>query len=192
MDEEQYENIEEIFWASGAAMFVRAELFHRFKGLDGDLFAHMEEIDFCWRLKRAGYKVVYVPQSIVYHVGGGSLPKENPRKTYLNFRNNLSMLFKNLEYYELVWKLPLRLLLEMVAFFKALLQGKFQEACAIFKADWHFIFSLPRQIRKRWENYKIYNCNRINTSRVKEPGYYTGSIVWQYFIMKNKKFSDLK
>ncbi len=102
------------------------------------------------------------------------------------------MLYKNLEYYELVWKLPVRLLLEMVALFKAILQGKPREAFAIFKADWHFIFSLPYQVKKRWKNYKIHSRNRINPSRVKEHGYYSGSIVWQYFILKKKKISELK
>ena len=95
-DHGQYDDPCEIFWASGAAMFVRADVWHQLGGLDGDFFAHMEEIDFCWRAKNKGYRVEYCPKSAIYHVGGGTLPKSNPRKTFLNFRNNLSMLYKNL------------------------------------------------------------------------------------------------
>ena len=95
-DEKQFEADEEIFWASGACIFVRKKLFDECGGLDGDLFAHMEEIDLCWRLKNMRYRIICVPTSVIYHVGGGSLPQGNPRKTYLNFRNNLMMMFKNL------------------------------------------------------------------------------------------------
>jgi len=191
LDEGQYNEAGEIFWASGAAMFVRAELFKRFKGFDADFFAHMEEIDLCWRFKRGGYKIFYVPEAIVYHVGGGSLPKENPYKTYLNFRNNLYMIFKNYETQELIWKLPVRVLLENVAFIKAILQGKWKEAFAIFRADWHFTLSLPLQFKKRYDNWKIYSRNRIAISRVRKSGYYSGSVVWQFFIRKQKEFRDL-
>ena len=94
-DHGQYDDPREIFWASGAAMFVRADVWKKLGGLDGEFFAHMEEIDFCWRAKNAGYRVEYCPLSTVYHVGGGTLPKSNPHKTYLNFRNNIAMLYKN-------------------------------------------------------------------------------------------------
>jgi len=95
-DEAQYENVEEVFWATGAAMFVRAKYFWEVGGLDEDFFAHMEEIDLCWRLKNKGYKIMVHPQSVVFHVGGGTLPKNSPTKTYLNFRNNFYLLYKNL------------------------------------------------------------------------------------------------
>jgi len=191
LDKGQFNTAGEIFWASGAAMFVRAELYKRFKGFDPDFFAHMEEIDLCWRFKRAGYKVFYVPEAVAYHVGGGSLPKENPYKTYLNFRNNLFMIFKNYETQELIWKLPVRLLMENIAFFKALLQGKWKEAFAIFRADWHFVISLPLQLKKRYDNWKNYHRNRIDTTRVRKSGYFSGSIVWQFFIRKRSRFNDL-
>lgn len=190
-DTGQYDTPCEIFWASGAAMLVRADLFKRFKGFDADYFAHMEEIDLCWRWKRAGYSIHYQPAATVYHVGGGSLPKENPYKIYLNFRNNLFMLFKNYESYELIWRFPLRILLDNVAFVHALLKGRWKEAGAIFRADWHFVISFPLQLKKRYDNWKLYNRNRVASSRVKKGGYYPKSIVWQFFVKGRKVFSDL-
>ncbi len=190
-DTGQYNDAREIFWASGAAMMVRADLFKRFKGFDGDYFAHMEEIDLCWRWKRAGYKIMYQPAVAVYHVGGGSLPKENPYKIYLNFRNNLFMLFKNYESYELVWRFPLRILLDNVAFAHALFNGRWKEAGAIFRADWHFALSLPLQFKKRYDNWKQFHRNRVAASRVKAGGYYRKSVVWQFFVKGKKRFSDL-
>ncbi len=187
----QYQQSEEIFWASGAAFFIRSELFKRFKGFDGDFFAHMEEIDLCWRLKRAGYKIMYAPEASVYHVGGGSLAAGNPHKTYLNFRNNLFMMFKNYESHELIWKLPVRMVFETIAFFKSLFAQKWREAFAIFRADWHFVISLPFQFRKRYNNWRLYHRNRIDVSRVRKKGYYGKSIVWQYFVNKKRKFTDL-
>jgi GT2 family glycosyltransferase len=102
-DRGQYDDACEVFWATGACLFVRADLYHALGGLDEDFFAHMEEIDFCWRLKNNGHKVMYCPDSTVYHVGGGALPKSSPRKTYLNFRNNLALLVKNLPSKRLGW-----------------------------------------------------------------------------------------
>ena len=114
-DNGQYNTPGEIFWASGAAMFVRADVWHQLGGLDDDFFAHMEEIDFCWRTHLAGYRVRYCPQSTVYHVGGGTLPKSSPFKTELNFRNNLSMLYKNLPVKRRGWVLAMRMWLDRVA-----------------------------------------------------------------------------
>lgn len=188
----QYDDAREIFWASGAAMFIRADLFKRFKGFDGDYFAHMEEIDLCWRLKRAGYKIMYQPASVVYHVGGGSLPKENPFKIYLNFRNSLFMLFKNYESYELVWKFPVRVLLDNIALLHAIFKGRWKEAVAIFRADWHFALSLPLQLKKRYDNWKQFHRNRVAASRVKQSGYYRKSIIWQFFVRGRKTFDALR
>lgn len=191
-DEGQYNDASEIFWASGAALCVRLNLYKRYKGFDDDFFAHMEEIDLCWRWKRAGYKIMYVPESRVYHVGGGSLSKDNPRKIYLNFRNNLYMLFKNLEMYELVWKLPFRFfILDFVAFLKAVMQRKWKEAGAILRADISFLLALPFLIRKRVESFLIFWKHRIDPSRVKAGGYYHKSLVWQFFVKKKRKFTDL-
>lgn len=191
-DTGQYEEPMEVFWASGAALCIRPALYKRLKGFDEDYFAHMEEIDLCWRLKRAGYKIGVIPSSVVFHVGGGSLKKEDPRKIYLNFRNSLSMLYKNLDFLELVWKLPLRMLvLDVIALLKSLMEGKWREAWAIIRADWYFFWSWPRQVYKRNTTRKRIQHHAIGFSRVKESGYYKGSIVWQYFIRKKDHYSDL-
>jgi len=117
-DKGQYNQPSEIFWATGACLFVKSELYHNLGGLDKHLFAHMEEIDFCWRAKNAGYKISYCPKSTVFHVGGGSLPQGNPKKTYLNFRNNLIIMVKNLPFWRLLYIIPLRLLLDHIAAYK--------------------------------------------------------------------------
>ena len=179
-DEGQYDDTTEIFWATGACMFVRADLFHRFGGFDDDFFAHMEEIDFCWRLKNEGHKVFYIPTSRVYHVGGGTLPKSSSRKTYLNFRNNFMLLYKNLP----VWELPVvfgkRLLLDAIAGLKFLFEGHYKDFFAVLRA--HFSF-----------------YRRISTLRIKREGLkhkqisrvYRKNIVFEYFLRRKKKFSDL-
>ncbi len=120
-DEGQYDEVQKIFWASGAALFVRAELFHQAGGLDTYFFAHMEEIDFCWRLQLLGYSIYACPASVVYHVGGGTLPKGNERKVFLNFRNNMIMLAKNLPKRQSFWKIPMRILMDFISAFKSFL-----------------------------------------------------------------------
>jgi GT2 family glycosyltransferase len=122
-DQGQYDDARKIFWASGAAMFVRAELYHALNGLDTYFFAHMEEIDFCWRLQLLGYGVMACPAAVVYHVGGGTLPKGNERKVFLNFRNNMIMLAKNLPKRQSFWKIPLRVLMDMISAWKSLFAG---------------------------------------------------------------------
>lgn len=192
-DAGQYNVNEPVFWASGAAMCIRSELFFRMKGFDEDYFAHMEEIDLCWRLKRCGYRVYAVNDVQVYHVGGGSLSKENPYKTYLNFRNNLSMLFKNLDAIELLWKLPLRLLVfDLLAVCNALLQKKWNIAWAIARADWYFFVSVPMLISKRTRTNHLISVSKIAESTVKQKGYYPKSIVWDFFVRRKSKFSDLR
>ena len=120
-DKGQYDSVAELFWATGAALMIRAEDYRAAGGLDGTFFAHMEEIDLCWRLRSRGRRIVCIPQSCVYHVGGATLNKSNPRKTYLNFRNNLLMLYKNLPENELRHVMFVRALLDYVAAFKSLL-----------------------------------------------------------------------
>ena len=127
-----------IFWASGAALFVRAELFHEGKGLDTYFFAHMEEIDFCWRLQLLGYSIYACPASEVYHVGGGTLPKGNERKVFLNFRNNMIMLAKNLPKRQSFWKIPLRILMDFISAFKSLFAGQFVYFLAVGEAHLAF------------------------------------------------------
>ena len=138
IDRGQYDDEQKIFWASGAALFVRAELFHQVKGLDTYFFAHMEEIDFCWRLQLLGYSIYACPSSVVYHVGGGTLPKGNERKVFLNFRNNMIMLAKNLPKRQSFWKIPLRILMDFISAFKSLFAGQFVYFLAVGEAHLAF------------------------------------------------------
>jgi GT2 family glycosyltransferase len=147
----QYNDETEIFWATGACLFVRAEYYNQIKGLDNHFFAHMEEIDLCWRLKNIGYKIMYSPYSTVYHVGGGTLNKINPRKTYLNFRNNLFLLHKNLPKNRRVWIIFLRLMLDGLAGIKLLLEGKPKHTLAIIKAHFKFYGGISQNKHKRQE-----------------------------------------
>ena len=179
-DNGQYDNVCEIFWASGAAMFVRADLYHKYGGLDNDFFAHMEEIDFCWRLKNEGYKVMYCPDSKVFHVGGGTLPKNNSKKTYLNFRNNFYLLYKNLPSDKLFKVFIIRLLLDFVAGIKFLTEGGYKDLFAVVKAHFSFYFSIKKNFKKR---------KSISQKNVTEM--YNGNIVWEHYIRKKKIFSEL-
>lgn len=179
-DHAQYDDVQEVFWASGACMFVRADLYHRLGGLDGDFFAHMEEIDFCWRLKHAGYKVMYCGRSKVYHIGGGSLDKSSPRKTYLNIRNNSIMLYKNLPREQLYPVFFSRFFLDMMASLKFLIDGGFNHFVAVARAHLGFYFS--------------YKKNRVKRSRITHgyvSGIYKGNIVFDHFLHGVKKFSQL-
>ena len=124
-DNGQYDNATQIFWATGAALFVRAKVFNELNGFDEFFFAHQEEIDLCWRMQRKGYIIFVVPSSVVYHVGGGTLPVGNRKKVFLNFRNNLVMMTKNLPVAEKIWKIPLRILLDVIAAYSFLVDGNF-------------------------------------------------------------------
>ncbi len=183
-DHPKFDDLREVFWATGACMFVRSDVYHQLGGLDDDFFAHMEEIDLCWRMHHAGYRVFYQGKSQVYHVGGGTLPKSNPRKTYLNFRNGLIMLFKNMTYRELTWKLPLRLLLDYLAAFQYLLQGKGKNFCSILHAQISFFSIIGKLFAKRKRNEK--NNEKFTF------GIYPGFIVKDYFLKKKKYFDDLR
>ena len=181
-NEGQFNDNTEVFWATGAAMFVRATVFNQMDGFDGFFFAHMEEIDLCWRMQLAGYKVMCCPASVVYHVGGGTLPKGNSRKVFLNFRNNLIMLFKNLYWQEKLWKLPLRFTLDALFAWKSLLTGDGKTFMAIAKAH--------TAVFKWWFTKK--NNNYIKYKPLKMlAGVYAGSVVWAYFIQKKKRFSEI-
>ncbi|MGB0917890.1 MAG: glycosyltransferase family 2 protein [Flavobacteriales bacterium] len=178
-DANQYNNAIEVFWATGACLFVRNNCFASIGGLDEDFFAHMEEIDLCWRLKRAGYKIMVQPESVVYHVGGGTLPKSNPWKTFLNFRNGLEMLAKNLPKSQLFQVVFFRLILDGIAGLKFLLSGSFGDFFAIFKAHFAFYGRLNTTLKKRSGNYD---------SVTKQ---FNGSMVYQYFVKGKKLFTDL-
>lgn len=174
-DEEQYEEPLEVFWATGACLFVRATHFHSIGGLDADFFAHMEEIDLCWRLKNKGYTIWVEPKSTVYHVGGGTLQSDSTFKTYLNFRNNLCMLYKNLEHPSTtIFK---RLLLDGVAGVKFLLEGKPLHCWAIVRA--HFSF---------YNSIKVMKKKRAHTFEAK---LYPNSILSSYYLEGKKTFSNL-
>jgi GT2 family glycosyltransferase len=181
-DEGQYDNATELFWASGACLFIRSDAYWKAGALDEDFFAHQEEIDLCWRLRNMGYRIISVPQSVVYHVGGGSLNYNNPRKTYLNFRNNLMMLFKNMPASELCWKLPVRLVLDMVAAFQSIWRDKnLKTLTAVAKALLAFAKALPALIQKR--KAILSKKKALLTPQ---------SIVWQYFALGKKTFSQLQ
>jgi GT2 family glycosyltransferase len=167
----QYDDSKEIFWATGACMFVRAEVFHEMGGFDANFFAHMEEIDLCWRMKNAGYKIFYCSDSVVFHVGGGTLHKSNPRKTFLNYRNGLAMLYKNLPTTKLIYTIFLRLILDGISGIKLLLGGSIADVWAIIKAHFAFYAMIPKLERK----------SPKEVSQI-----YQKSIVWEYFFKKKK------
>ncbi len=190
-DRGQYQTQTEIFWASGAALFIRLELYRGLGGLDEAFFAHMEEIDLCWRVRRAGYTVVYVPESTVFHVGGGSLERDNPRKLYLNFRNNGRMLVKNMGAGRLLWLLPLRLGLDTLAALRELLIGKPAMAKAAWKGGWNTIRHLPLWLRNARQTRRTVHECRIGPDRSHRQGWYRGSLVWQVFVLGRKNWREL-
>ncbi len=181
-DHGQYNNEEKIFWASGAALFIKANLFHEVGGFDNYFFAHQEEIDFCWRLQLAGYNIYVCPQSVVYHVGGGTLPKGNERKVFLNFRNNLIMLAKNLPLSQLVWKIPFRILLDAVSAWKSLFAGQAIYFTAIIEAHAGFF---------KWVLFKKSKSIFPKNKDGKLHGWYTKSVVWKHFVNGKKTFAQI-
>jgi GT2 family glycosyltransferase len=184
-DEHQYDSKQEVFWASGASMMLRADHFWKAGGFDEDYFAHMEEIDLCWRLKNLGYKIYVEPKSVVYHLGAGTLKKTSARKTYLNFRNNISTLVKNEKSSRLLLKLPARLILDGVAAIKFLVEGHPAHLFAVIRAHFSFYFRFPSLLIKKG-SMKVKPGFRYNRSQT-----YKGTLVFDYFIRRKKKFSDL-
>ena len=181
-DNHQYDQTSEIFWASGAAFFIKKNCWIEAGGLDADFFAHMEEIDLCWRLKNKGYKIMYCPDSVVYHVGGGTLSIESPFKTYLNFRNNLLMIQKNLPLSKAILIIFIRFWLDFLSIIKYLSNGNMKNAMAVSKAHFHFFVKLSHTQKKNPKDFSLIN----------KTGIYNRSIVWQYFGLGKKRFSDLK
>ncbi len=179
-DSGQYDETIETFWASGACLAIKADLFHAVGGFDEDFFAHMEEIDLCWRLKALGFRVGCVPNSSVFHVGGGTLSKSNPKKTYLNFRNSLAVITKNLPAWELVWKLPIRLMLDILAAFVFLFNDSPGHFRAVGGAIRDFLRTFPETLAKR----KLITVRE----RVRLSPY---SVVYQYFILGKRRYRDL-
>lgn len=183
-DKGQYDKPDSIFWASGACMLIRTEVIHKIGLFEPYFFAHWEEIDFCWRAQNYGYKIMVAPQSIVWHIGGGTLAKTNPRKIFLNFRNSLLCLLKNLPTQELFVKIAMRLILDYIVALKNLCSGRTQETRSILYAHYAFLKCLPLF----WKKRKHLPQKRLKTL----AGVYHGSIVWQYFIKRKTKFYQLK
>ncbi|RYY90668.1 MAG: glycosyltransferase family 2 protein [Chitinophagaceae bacterium] len=181
-DSGQYDSVQSLFWAGGAALFIRSSVWHEVGGLDPFFFAHQEEIDLCWRLQRAGYSVYCCPHSVVYHVGGGTLPKGNSTKTFLNFRNNHIMLAKNLSPAERWWKIPYRILLDQVAALKGLLGGDSGYFIAINRAHFAFYKWLFRK-----KQHDPLPKPALRTLR----GVYSGNVIWQHFARGRKFFSEI-
>lgn len=179
-DHGQYNTPVEIFWATGACMFVKAKLYKQLGGLDEDFFAHMEEIDFCWRLKNNGYKVMYCPDSEVYHVGGGTLPKQSSHKTYLNFRNNLALLYKNLPADQLLPVFALRFPLDGIAAITFLLGAGFADFYAVLRAHGYF-----------YRNFLRLRVKRKKLSHNEVSMIYNGNLVVEYHLRKKRIFTDL-
>lgn len=182
-DEGQYDDDRQIFWSSGACMMIRSEWYHKMGGLDEDFFAHMEEIDLCWRLQRAGQKIYYTSRSRVFHVGGGTLTASNPRKTYFNFRNGLSLIYNNLSAAELVLKFPLRLVLDWVAALKFILAGTVRDGFAVLRAHAHFFSHFGREISRR-KRSSGFGYRRPATQ-------YSGWVVWDFFILGKRKATEV-
>lgn len=182
-DEGQYNDNIEVFWATGACLFIRAELYHEADGLDEDFFAHMEEIDLCWRLKRKGHKIYYCGAATVYHVGGGTLDYQNPKKTYLNFRNSLFMIYKNYEgplFFKIVWRLNLDGLGTIIF----LTKFQFSHVWAVFRAHLAFYGSLGKLRKKRKQLRSVANDGNLN-------GVYTKNITFKKFLGGIKNYQDL-
>lgn len=184
-DHGQYENTREVFWASGAALFIRAELFREENGFSEHFFAHMEEIDLCWRLKNRGHKIYVVPESKIYHVGGGTLDYLSPFKTYLNFRNNLFLIYRNQRQVNLFLHLFKRLSFDGIAGLKFISEGKFKHVYQILRAHLHFYKAIPRLKKERKELMKKDRNPNLT-------GKYSRSIVFDYFRGKKCHFSDLE
>lgn len=183
-DQGQYDDPRPIAWATGACLLVRAEAWHALGGLESAFFAHMEEIDLCWRLQNAGWQVWYHGGCTVFHVGGGTLHKSNPRKTYLNFHNGLALVYKNTHAAELPWVLTLRLLLDWVAAVRLFLQNQRADYRAVFRAHADFFFR-----RAYWRQRRKEQPHKLRSRE--RAGVYQGSIVWAYFGRSQRKFSEL-
>ena len=179
----QYDEPMEVFWATGAAFMIRSEAFHRANGFDASFFAHMEEIDLCWRLKKQGGRFMVVPQSVVYHVGGGSLPYSSTRKVYLNFRNSIMMLIKNHEGI-LLPKLFWRMLLDGIAAYRFLFRGEFANFWAVFRAHIYQYAKLRTLLKQRKEI-------KASKTTFNPKGLFDGNIVWNYYAKGVKKFENL-
>jgi GT2 family glycosyltransferase len=181
----QYNDSREVFWASGACMFVRAKAFKEAGGFDANFFAHMEEIDLCWRMQLMGYTIHYNGNSEVYHLGGSTLQKSNPKKTYLNFRNSLQMILKNADSSQLWWFIPVRSTLDLMSSIFFLMNAKTSDSAAVHRAHAHFFFQWGKWWKLRKEVKRLRSHQQLH-------GIYPGSVVFEHFAGKKKRFSQLK
>jgi GT2 family glycosyltransferase len=181
-DKGQYDSTAPVFWVTGAAMVIKSKVFWEMNGFDEYFFAHQEEIDLCWRMQLAGYHLYCCPASVVYHLGGGTLPRGNTLKTYLNFRNNQIMLFKNLPWQQKWWKTPFRIFLDAVSAWKGLLKGDAGYFLAILRAHLAFV---------KWILLKQNQSVFPRSANGKTEGLYSGNLAWQHFIRGKKYFSQL-
>lgn len=179
IDKGQYNDVEEIFWATGACMFIKKEVFRELNGFDEDYFAHQEEIDLCWRAKNKGYQVFYVGESEVYHLGGSTLNSMNPKKTFLNFRNSLYSLVKNLPAQKIFPRVLSRLALDGLAGLNFIFKGRFRHAWAIIQAHLSFYKNFWTIYKKREKTYFTVNYYAVK------------SIVWAYYVNHVKIFNNL-
>jgi GT2 family glycosyltransferase len=184
-DEGQYNDPMPVFWGSGAALLIRSDIYLACGGLDEDFFAHMEEIDLCWRVKNRGYEIMSVPQSEVFHLGGGTLHQQNSHKTYLNFRNNLFMLVKNLPRKRFKRRLLFRMILDGVAAAHFLLKGEFGFFGAVAKAHYSFYRSRGKMMKKRKALVPL-------IKKYQHDEIFNGSLVWNFFFKKQRTFDELK
>ncbi|MGB5382215.1 MAG: glycosyltransferase family 2 protein [Lutimonas sp.] len=179
-DQQQYNDTYPVFWGSGACLFIRSEVYHKLKGLDENYFSHQEEIDLCWRIQNEGYDILYVGSSTVYHVGGATLQESNPRKTFLNFRNSLFTIAKNVPKRYVVLVILARLILDGVAALKFIFELRPIHSWAILRAHFSFYWFLPKMLRKRkyisFKQTRYFDCF---------------SIVWQHFVLGKKTYSEV-
>ncbi|MDR0763617.1 MAG: glycosyltransferase family 2 protein [Bacteroidales bacterium] len=180
-DNGQYDDVCEIFWATGAALFVKADVYHALNGFDAEFFAHQEEIDFCWRAKNNGYKIMCCPSSVIYHIGGGTLPKSSARKTYLNFRNNYTLLYKNLLKNKFRKVIIIRFPLDVLASLSFLAKGNLKEFLSVYKALRDFL-KMRKRNRQQWSAL----VRKEHSTQI-----YHHSIVIKHYLGRVKKFSEL-
>ena len=183
-DRGQYNDDHFVFWSSGACMLIRARSFHQFGGFDEDYFAHMEEIDLCWKLHRDNQRVMYCGRSVIYHIGAGTLSYGSPRKIFLNFRNGLFVLYKHLSFAQLFTRLPLRVVLDVVAALRFIVSGQWSNGAAIVRAHGEFFLNMGRETRKRRAIQSAY-------PRYTGEGMKVRSIVYEYFIRRRMTFDQL-
>ena len=183
-DTGQYDETIPVFWATGACLFIRRKDYIEAGGLDARFFAHQEEIDLCWRLNARSRRVMCIPQSTVYHVGGASLSTDNPRKTYLNFRNNLLMLYKNVQPKRLFSTFAMRYALDFLAFTHQLVLGRFNNARAIVRAHWDFL-----RMRSSFQPARNENLDKTTVADI--PTHYAKSVLWKFYFEGRKTYASL-